>query len=129
MITLIDLFDVTPTITRIEIGARNGTGKLLHVFMYGKDCNREHLPKGYVPMWSKGMISLSDAKINVHNDRKANGQPEMGWGFNTRSIPKELMDARITHLHMHCKDGVEYDVSCYICIPELTVDVLLMGEE
>lgn len=128
MITLTELFEVTPTITRAEIEARNQTGKLLQVFWYGKNCNREHLPKGYVPMWSKGMVSLSEEKINVHNDRKANGQPEMGWGYKSHSIPDELMKAEITNLRMRCTDGIEYEVFCDVVVPEITIDVLLMGD-
>lgn len=129
MVNLYELFEVTPTITRVEIGARNSTGKLLHVFWYGKDCNREHLPKGYIQMWSKNMVSLSDAKINVHNDQKANGQPEMGWGYKDHAIPDELMAAEITRLNMRCRDGVEYIVWCDVVVPEITVDVLLMADK
>ena len=40
MVNLHELFEVTPTITRVEIGARNSTGKLARI-VTGSTCRRD----------------------------------------------------------------------------------------
>ena len=124
MITLRELFKVMHTITRVEIAARAENTVLLHSFWIGKGCDRAHLPKGMVPEWSKGRLSLSSRRINEHGKANKRGLPEIGWGLERGSIPDELLDAEITHLGGRCADGIEYKLSIDVILPEIIVEVL-----
>lgn len=124
MITLRELFDVTWSITRVELTARSsGDLSLLHQFWLGDQCDREHLPPGLVHDWAKDAITLSPRKINEHGE-PGRGGPEIGWGLKKRSIPDELLDAEIVHLRMQCRDGITYTVSADIIMQELQIEML-----
>ena len=125
MITLRELFKVTWSINRLELGVRNGDLLLLHRIWIGKDCNREHLPPGLVGVWSKGGITLCDRPINAHGLPKRGGEPESGWGLKERSVPKEILDAEVWVLGMRSdrSDGA-YTVSADIILTEMEVELL-----
>lgn len=131
MITLRDLFKTTWTITRVELTVRDEQMKLLCNAWFGKDCDRDHISSQTLMAygWSKGTLILSDRKINVHGDADGRGQPAMGWGYKEGSIPKQLMDAEITHLGMHCADGIEYTVFADVILPAMTMEIIKTQQE
>ena len=128
--TLREIFDVSWTITRAEITARDPNLRLLHIFWIGEQCDRDHLPRGCVRRWEQGEMTLSPRKINVHGDAKGK-LPEMGWGCKDKSIPKELMDAEVTKLSMHSRDLISCVVAIDVTLQPLTVEKIKaeMGED
>lgn len=129
MITLRDLFNVTWTITRLELTVRDEQQRLIYYAMIGKDCDRDHIGSRALIRWSRGTLILSDQKINVHGDADGRGLPVMGWGYKDKSIPDQLMDAEITHLGMHCADGIEYTVYADVILPAMTAEIIKTGME
>lgn len=121
--TIRDIAKVTWTITRLDITAREENTRFLHRWIIGEKA--PFVGQGGL-FWdiANGKVSDIEKKINVHNSRKANGQPEIGWGLNDTALPAELLDAEITHLGMRCRDGVEYEVTVDIALSSLTVEML-----
>lgn len=121
--TIRDLAKVTWTITRLDITARDDNTRYLHRWIIGEKAS--YVGHGSL-FWdiAKGKVSDIEKKINVHNNRKANGQPEIGWGLDDTALPSELLDAEITHLGMRCRDGIEYEVTVDLVLPSLTVEML-----
>ncbi len=121
--TIRELAKVTWTITRLDITARDENTCYLHRWIIG-----EAAPFiGYGGLFwdiAKGKVSDIEKKINVHGNRKTNGQQETGWGLDEAALPAELLNAEITCLGMHCRDGVEYEVSVDIALPALTAEML-----
>lgn len=126
MITLRELFNVTWTITRLDLTVRDERQRLLYHALMGKDCDRDHINSLTLMAygWSKGTLILSDRKINVHGDADGRGQPVIGWGYKNKSIPDQLMDAEITHLGMRCADGIEYTVYADVAVPAMTAEII-----
>ena len=122
--TLRDLFDVTWTITRVELTARDAEQRFLHEFWIGEDCDREHLPPGMIREWEKDRLTLCARKINAHGEEIRGRQPEMGWGLKNKAIPDELLDAEIVHLGMRCANGITYSVDAHILLTELQCEML-----
>ena len=125
MITLRDLFDVTWTITRLELAVRDEQLRLLYRAMIGKDCDRDHISTKTLTLygWTKGTLVLSNRKINAHGDASRRG-PEMGWGYKDGSVPDQLLDAEITHLGMQCADGITYTVYADVAVPAMTAEII-----
>jgi hypothetical protein len=121
--TIRDLAEVTWTITRLDITARDMAGAYLHRWIIGE---KEPFVGHGKLLWDIAAGRASDIakKINVHNNKKGNGQPEMGWGLDLESIPAELLDAEITRLGMRCRDGIEYEVYVDISLPDLAVEMV-----
>jgi hypothetical protein len=124
MITLRELFRVTWTITKAEICVRDAHGKLLHEFYLGEGCAPADLPPRAWQSWSKGTLTASGRRINGHGSSTRYG-PEMGWGLLDGAIPKELLDAEVTHLSMRCPDMIRCCVSVDVFMQELTLDMVL----
>lgn len=122
--TLRDLFDVTWTITRVELTARGADQHFLHQFWIGENCDREHLPPGMIREWEKDRLTLAPRKINVHGETGGKSLPEIGWGLKNKTIPKELLDAEIVHLGMRCANGITYTVYADIILSELQCEML-----
>ena len=113
MITLRDIFEVTPTVSRLEIVGRDADLKLLHKFWIGSNCDREHLPGGMLDDWTKGRLTLCDRTINVHGETGKGGYAEIGWGYKKGSVPHEILSAEIQWLsmgHVRAFDGMEVKV-------------------
>lgn len=122
--TIKDVAKVQWAITKLDITARNN-GAYLHRWIFEE--NTEMQPVGIWRDVSGGKLSLVPVKINAHGDRKANGQPEMGWGLKEETVPAELLNAEITHLNMNCRDGITYTVSVDVEIPMLAWELLKEG--
>lgn len=122
-ITIRNIADVTWTITRLDITARDEESRYLHRWIIGE--NAPHVGHGKL-FWdiATGKVSDIKKKINVHNNQKKNGQPEIGWGIDDTSIPAELLDAEITKLGMRSRDGIEYEVTVDVLLPLLMVEIL-----
>lgn len=123
MIKVADLFEVTPTITRLTVTARAQGTRWLHRWIVGEGVAYETLPIGTKRDIEKGRATDIGTKINAHGD-PVRGQPEIGWGYKTGTIPCEILDAKVTALAMHCWDGIKYDVSVDIELDQLTVETL-----
>lgn len=121
--TIRDIAEVTWTITRLDVTARDENLHYLHRWFIGE--NAPYVGHGSL-FWdiAKGKVSDIEKKINVHNNRKKNGQPEMGWGLDDAAIPAELLDAEITRLGMRSRNGIEYEVAVDVILPLLTVEML-----
>ena len=119
-----DISEVTWSITRLDITARSEDTKYLHRWIIGE--KMPYIKPGSRMYWDEreGKISFVEKKINIHNSRKANGQPEIGWGIDESALPAELMDAKITTLSMNCANGIEYEVTISVILPPLLVDML-----
>lgn len=124
MITLRELFTVMWTITRVEVWARREDGQLLHRFWIGEDCDREHLPPGMISDWTHDKLTLAPRKINEHGEL-VRGNIEMGWGFKKGTIPKEILDAEVTHLRVHNVGPHESKtVDIDVVMPEMHIEIL-----
>ena len=122
MITLRELFKVNGTITRAEIQVRNDQGILLHEFYLGEKCSSAELAPRPWRAWEQGNLTASGRAINSHGKPTRNG-PEMGWGLEEGTIPKELLDAEVCHLHMGSSDGIRYRVTVDVYMQELTLEM------
>lgn len=121
--TIADLFDVTPTITALDITARATNTHLLHRWIVSEKADEYQLPP---ILWRELMadrLTVMPTKINAHND-PIRGMPEMGWGYKAKSIPAEILNAPVTHLSMRCADGITYSVNVDIELDPLTVESL-----
>jgi len=122
--TIRNIAKLTWTITRLDITARDENGRYLYRWIIGEEA--PFVGHGGL-FWdiAKGKVSDIEKKINVHNDQKANGQPEMGWGLDDTALPAELLDAEITCLGMRCwKGGVEYEVTVDVVLSSMMVEML-----
>lgn len=122
MITLRELFDVTWSITRVELTARNAELNLINQFWIGDRCDRDHLPPGMVQDWTHDRLTLSGRKINQHGE-PGRGGPEIGWGLKKNAIPDELLDAEIVHMGMNTRDGITYAVHADIILTALQCEM------
>lgn len=100
MIVLKDLLEVMYDITQMEILARNHDGQRIYSFYFS-----EH-DFAYLPPTSRrevrdGEKMFIQGKINAFGKRRNNGQSEMGYEVNMKAIPKELLDAEVTHILDH----------------------------
>ena len=122
--TIREISEVTWTITRLDITARDDSTRFLHRWIIGEE--RPYIKPGSRIFWDEkaGKISIVERKINMHDNRKANGQPEIGWGLDESAIPAELLDAKITTLSMHCADGITYEVRVDVILSALLADML-----
>lgn len=123
MIKVSDLFDVTPTITRMDITARAEDSHYLHRWIVGESVAYETLPFKLKLDVEHGRATDINAKINVHGDTVRN-LPEMEWGYKKGSIPDEILDATVTNLSMRCKNGITYDVDVDIELSQLTAEAI-----
>lgn len=122
--TIKDISEVTWTITRMDITARDENTQYLHRWIIGEP--EPYIKPGSQMFWGvqRGEITVVARSINGHNERKKNGQPEMGWGLDESSIPEELLNARITRLGMRCRDGITYEVSVDVELSQILTDML-----
>lgn len=121
--TIRDIAKVTWTITRLDITARDENTCFLHRWIIGEEA--PYVGQGLFWDIAEGKVSDIEKKINVHNNRKANGQSEMGWGLDNAALPAEMLDAEIESLGMRCwKGGIEYEVTIDVVLPLLTVEML-----
>lgn len=123
MITLEELFDVTWDFTEAHIDAREEGTRLLHMFIFAE----RYRPS--IHQWhdiKDGKLSVILGKINVHGDTVRGGQSEMAWGYKKKSIPDQLMKARVTHLSMTNGWNVNDGRVIYIDVEldKMTVEVL-----
>lgn len=127
--TIRDIAAATWTITRLDITARDDSSMYLHRWIIGE--KPPYIKPSSRMYWDErsGKLSIVERKINVHGNRKGNGQPEMGWGLDESAIPAELLDAKISTLGMHCADGIEYEVRVDIILSSLLVDILAQQME
>lgn len=123
--TIRDIAEVTWTITRLDITARDESTHYQHRWIIGEKA--PYIKPGSQMYWAvrRGEISIIEKKINAHNERKKNGLPEIGWGLDGNSLPEELLDAKITRLGMACRDGVEYEVSVDVELSPLLAVMLM----
>lgn len=121
---ILDISRVAWTITRLDVTARAEDTRFLHRWIIGE--KPPHIKEGGRMFWEvrRGEISIVKRKINGHCDRKANGQPEMGWGLDEKALPCELLEAEITRLDMRCSDGVTYTVSVDVLMSPIMAEML-----
>lgn len=123
MITLRELFEVFWTITRVEVTARKHDMNYIHRWIYGEDIN---ISSHMLYDCKDGLLSIIDKKINYHGD-DGRGGPEMGWGVKEKLFPKELLDARITHMSVVNHHSGEHTLYVDIVMHELTAMSLIEG--
>lgn len=121
--TILDIAEVTWTIVSLDITARDENSNYLHRWLIG-ECASENQPTHVRWECRAGRISMMPRKINAHNDRKPNGQPEMGWRLKAEAVPKELLNAEITHLSMRSANGIAYKVTVDVLLSALEVEML-----
>lgn len=117
MMTLRELSEVMWTITHVTITARDADLKFLHEWQFGPGITES------LHMYHKrmaGKLTIVDKKINYHGDPTRNGT-EMAWGLKTKELPKELLDAPITHLSIRPSYSKETHVSIDVELAPLTV--------
>jgi len=122
--TLKDLFDVMWDITEAGITCRNDS-KYIHKFIFGPET-----PWGSGLLYDikSGRVTAVIGPINAHGIAKGRNNPEIGWGYLEKSIPKELMEAPVVHLLVSSMPkGNGHRVSIDVEIQPLTVEVLKKG--
>lgn len=120
MITLREIFEVTPTTTRVNVTAREEDLRFIHKWIIGEKA--PHITMYLRHDILNGKLSDIALKINVHHDVDRRGMSKTGWGLRDQTIPKELLDAEITRLSMRCADGVSYEVNVDIILQKLTAE-------
>lgn len=126
MMTLRELSEVMWTITHVTITARDADLKFLHEWQFGPGLTES------LQMYHKrmaGKLTIVDKKINAHGDANKSGVSEMGWGLKTNAIPKELLDAPVTHLNVTPSYSGETHISIDVEMHPLTVMGLIPKEE
>lgn len=121
--TIRDIAKVTWTVTRLDITAREEDNRYLRRWIIGEEAPFIGHGGLFLDI-AKGEVSDIEKKINVHNNRKANGQPEIGWGLDDTALPAELLNAEITRLGMRCRNGIEYEVDVDLIFPALVVEMM-----
>lgn len=97
MILLRDLLDVMFDITEMEITARKPEGERIHGFYFSeKDFAR--LSPGTKRSIQYGETTFVQGRINIFGKPKRNGFSETAFSVELKMIPKELLDAEVTHL-------------------------------
>lgn len=121
MVTLKELFDLMWDITCVNITARSENMNLLHNFIFSD----KYEPS--IHEWhdiEAGKLSVVIGKINAHGDPTRGGS-ETGWGYKEKSIPKEIMEARITHMvPMSRYNGEGSKLYLDVELPLMTVEIL-----
>lgn len=122
MVTLRDLIEVFWDITEIDVTARGaGSGKYLHEWKFGKDIDVSTHMRYAI---EEGRLTVVDRKINAHGD-PTRGGVEMGWGVKPNTIPKEILDATITHMGVGMYNaGSEAHVHVDVEMQPMTVEAL-----
>ncbi|MBR1780472.1 MAG: hypothetical protein IJ751_03615 [Oscillospiraceae bacterium] len=120
-ITIRDIANVTPTITKINVIARADSTRYLHQWLIGD--YPENLPRKLFWDEHTGKLSVIRTNINVHHEPTRYG-PEMGWALKESAIHSALLNAPITHLSMNCADGITYELSIDITLTELEVEMI-----
>ena len=124
MITLRELFQVTWSITKINIraytpdGVRTKDGmSFIHEWIYGDNIN-ESVHQRHDR--EDGKLSIIEGRINHHGE-STRGGAEIAWGVKEKIFPKGLIDAPITHLIMNSRYGAHSGCEIYVNIelPEL----------
>ena len=115
------MFDVT----EMEVLARNHDGPRIHGF-YFADHDFAYLPRGIRQNVRDGEITFIPGKINAFGRRRKNGQSEMAYKVDTKAIPKELLEAEVTHILVH---SVQYGRHLYaeIAVHELQCETAKAG--
>ncbi len=97
MITLNELFEVTPNISELRVIARDKDLRFVHEWIFGEyvqvSARMEYDEKD-------GELTINKTKINYHGD-PVRGGSETGWGVKENLIPKELREAPIIQLSMY----------------------------
>lgn len=113
-------------ITHVTVTARDADGKFLHEWMYGPDITESiHMYHERVA----GRLTIVEGKINAHGDADRRGFTEIGWGLKPGVIPKDILDAPVTVLHVTPSYSRETHVRVDVTMHELTVMGLIPREE
>lgn len=103
MTTLRDILNLTWDVTRLDVDLREPSGALIRSYMIGTDLSYKW--SSVCGQVEKGMLIIDEKSINHHLRGKKNGQPEMGWGTDFNAIPRELLDAEVTHFWQRSRGG------------------------
>ena len=123
--TLRELFEVMWSITELRVTARDPDGTFIHEWIYGPNVyETSHMYNDRI----EGKLTIVKEKINAHGDPTRGGS-EMGWGVKEKLIPKELLDAPMTHLGVINHRAGEYSVGADVTMQELTLLKLIPQEE
>lgn len=127
MMTLRELFEVFWTITELEITARDPNTKYLHRWIYGPEALKTETIHQYHDRMA-GKLTIVEAKLNAHGD-PARGGAEIGWGVKEKLLPKELIDAPITHMGVIGHHSGEHTVYVDVEMQELTAMAIVPKEK
>ena len=94
MVILKDLLNILHDVTKLEVWAY-ADYKLQHQWIFGEDI--EETIHQYRDR-ERGVLSIIDQKINVHNEPKKNGTGEVGWCVKLEAIPKEILNTEVWHI-------------------------------
>ena len=127
MVILKDLLNIMHDVTKLEVWAY-ADYKLQHQWIFGEDI--EETIHQYRDR-ERGVLSIIDQKINVHNEPKKNGTGEVGWCVKLEAIPKEILNTEVLHILLSGRfEGRELLV--YVNMDALAVETVkseLAGKE
>lgn len=127
MVILKDLLNILHDVTKLEVWAY-ADYKLQHQWIFGEDI--EETIHQYRDR-ERGVLSIIDQKINVHNEPKKNGTGEVGWCVKLEAIPKEILNTEVWHILLSGRfEGRELLV--YVNMDTLAVETVkseLAGKE
>lgn len=127
MVILKDLLNILHDVTKLEVWAY-ADYKLQHQWIFGEDI--EETIHQYRDR-ERGVLSIIDQKINVHNEPKKNGTGEVGWCVKLEAIPKEILNTEVWHILLSGRfEGRELLV--YVNMDALAVETVkseLAGKE
>ncbi len=121
MVILKDLLYILCDVTELKVWAYSDF-RLQHEWIFGEDI--EETIHQYRDR-ERGVLSIIDEKINVHNDLKRNGTGEMGWGVKYDSIPKEILEAEVTHILLSGRYTEGRELSVHIVLDEMAVQMAM----
>ena len=98
MLTVRELFKLTWDIAELSITARRPEdGRFIHEWLYGEYV-RETIHMYHRRMTRK--LTINNIKIQCHGEPTGRSS-EIGWGVKEKLVPRELLDAPVTHLSMY----------------------------
>lgn len=121
MVILKDLLYILHDVTALEVWAYSDF-HLQHQWIFGEDIKetiRQYRDR------ERGVLSIIDERINVHNEPKKNGTGEIGWGTKYDAIPKEILEAEVTHILLSGRYGEGRELYVHIYLDEMSVQMAM----
>lgn len=96
MVTVRDLLKLAGDVTELSVDLRKPDGKLIKSYLIGEELSYNRY--SVANRVTRGELEIIEESINFHLRPKGkHGDFENGWGPDFKPIPKDVIDAEVTH--------------------------------